>query len=30
MATEIVHRWPDVIGERIDRDRGEMIPGFLK
>lgn len=30
VASEIVHTWPDVVGERIDRDRGEMAPSFLK
>jgi hypothetical protein len=28
ITTEIVHRWPDIIGERIDPTRGEASPVF--
>lgn len=29
MRSSIVHRWPDVIGEKIDPTRGEPMPAFL-
>lgn len=29
ISTSIVHRWPDVIGERIDPTHGEALPTFL-
>lgn len=30
VSTEIIHRWPDVIGEPIDPTRGEPLPKFLR
>lgn len=30
ITTEIVHHWPDPIGEKIDPTRGEPLPAFLK
>ena len=30
IQSQIVHRWPDVVGEKIDPMRGEAIPGFLR
>jgi len=29
IASEIVHRWPDPVGEKIDPTRGEPLPAFL-
>lgn len=29
IETRIVHRWPDLIGEKIDPSRGEAMPAFL-
>lgn len=30
VTSEIVHRWPDVIGEKLDPTRGEKLPAFLR
>ncbi len=29
ITSEIVHRWPDPLGEKIDPSRGELCPAFL-
>lgn len=30
ITSEIVHRWPDPFGEKVDPTRGDLLPGFLR